>query len=423
MDRLARTREGRLLTTVDKIYLWGIIIISSNCFGLYQKIEPLTQIYFTDMITIVLLCSSTLYLCLHLRGIRFVLFKSTHTRKFAQTLLLITLAETVLSFVRYGEVQSFVSTIRESIVPLAIVATFFSLKKIVERDGIEYLIYVIIITSIICSCIAILAYVLLDTTGNNFFNLDVENYSFYRYNKPHFMIGAMIVVPATLFSWILRLNKNKDYLTVLSLILGLFHIIIIGKTRTLIAFTLITMIIVYIYITKKSKNFKIVVMVACVFVYLILEKNMLIESISVLFTDNSVTFRLNAIEFYLDQVAKHPLFGMGFIGRSNESLKHLLYGPKNQYYRTDVGFVGFMNEFGLVGAIWFINLVIYACRVVKRVLKNNGLKNDAMFAWVFLIFIVISSINLFSVDPFRIIYLPLILVLLRNLESKDKNMI
>lgn len=423
MERVISSQEKSKLTTLDKIYVWGIIIISSNFLGLYQKIAPITQIYFTDMIAIALLCISALYLFLHARGIHFVIFKRTHTRLYAQFFLLITIMEIFFSYMRYGEVQSFVSTIREAIIPLAIVVTFFSLKRIVEREGVEYLIQVMIIIAVICSCVAIIAYVLLDTTGNIFFNLDVNNYSFYRYNKPHFMIGAMIVVPATLFSWILVLNRNREFLTILELVLGLFHIIFIGKTRTLIAFTLITMIIVYTYITKKSKNFKIAIICTCVIIFFILQGSMLIETISLLFTDNSVTFRLNAIEFYLAQVVKHPLFGMGFIGSTNEALKTLLYGPKNQFYRTDVGFVGFINEFGLAGAVWFISLVFYACRVVKRALKADGLKNDAMFAWVFLIYIVISSINLFSVDGFRIIYTPLLLLLLRNLEVSNKNVV
>lgn len=79
----------------------------------------------------------------------------------------------------------------------------------------------------------------------------------------------------------------------------------------------------------------------CVILFVVVESTV-INSLATLFSDNSVTFRINAIGFYIEQIKTRPLFGMGFIGRGNILLKTLLYGPKTQYYRTDVGFIRFL---------------------------------------------------------------------------------
>lgn len=405
------------LTKVDKAYLWISIIVASNFFGLYQKIAPVTQVYFTDMIAIVLLILSLIYSFIHPSNWKFVLYKKLGTESLMQCFFLITIIEILLGVFYYGDQQSFFSTFKEACVPLAMVTLFFSWRNIVKRRGMEYIINTIIKVSIICSVLAIIAYVLLDKTGNNFFNLDVNNYSFYRYNKPHFMMGSMVVVPAIIFAWVKQLGGCREKYNIIAIILNLIHIIIIGKTRTLITFIVIILIITYIYTTKKSKNLKLCVTLLCVILFVVVEGSTVINSLATLFSDNSVTFRINAIGFYIEQIKTRPLFGMGFIGRGNILLKTLLYGPKTQYYRTDVGFIGFINEFGFIGGIWFLVLMIYAYKKVRNALKKNGIPQIIAYTESFFLFLVISSINLFAIDGFRLIYLPLFISLINCIEN------
>lgn len=407
------------LPMIDKIFVWSSIVIASNFFGLYQKIAPLTQIYFTDMISFCLCAICGIYLLLNYQK-KLVIYKRLRTESLAQTLLVITFIEVLLTTVYYSDNQSFVATVKEALMPLGVALLFFSWRKIADHGGLNYLIKTILKVSIVCSCFAIIAYLLLEKAGNNFFNLDVSNYSFYRYNKPHFMIGSMIVVPATIFAWMNLINRNRNRLNVATVALGMIHIVIIGKTRTLIAFTLMTMVVTYIYLTKKSKNLKLMVAICCGIGFVGIEASTIVKTIGELFLDNSVTFRLRAIEFYLDQVWKRPLFGMGFIGSGNEALKYTLYGPQMQFYRTDVGFIGFLNEFGIIGALWFFILMAYAIKLVTRSLKRNDAYEEKLYAWGMVFFVGVSAVNLFFVDVFRIVYAPLLLVLIYSLEKRER---
>lgn len=408
------------LASIDKIYIWACIIVASNFFGLYQKIAPITQIYFTDMIAMTLLALSLGYLFIHLSNLKLVLYKKLNTKSLMQSFLFIIIIEIMLGILRYGAKQSIMMTIKEAFVPLAMVAIFFSWEIILKHKGIEYIINTLIKVSIVCSVFAIIAYILLDKTGNNFFNLDVNNYSFYRYNKPHFMIGSMIVVPAMIFAWVNQLEGCKEKYNIIAVVLNFIHIIVIGKTRTLITFIIITLVIIYIYTTKKSKKFKLCVTFVCVVLFAIIEGSTIVTSIAVLFADNSVTFRINAINYYMNQIKSYPLFGMGFIGQGNNLLQTLLYGPKMQYYRTDVGFIGFINEYGLVGGTWFILLIIYAYKKLKLAVKKIGKNKIVTYAASFLFFLVISSINLFAIDGFRLVYLPLLMSLISYIEYSIK---
>lgn len=405
------------LANVDKIYIWISIIVASNFFGLYQKIAPITQVYFTDMIAIVLLILSLIYLFIHPSNRKIVLYKKLGTESLMQCFFLITIIEIILGIFYYGDQQSVFTTFKEACGSLAMVTIFFSWRNIVRRKGLEYIINTLIKVSLICSIFAIIAYILLDKTGNNFFNLDINNYSFYRYNKPHFMMGSMVVVPAIIFAWIKQLEGCKEKYNTIAIILNLIHIIIIGKTRTLITFIVITLTIAYIYTTKKSKNFKLCVTLLCIISFIIVEGSTIINSLAILFSDNSVTFRINAIGYYIEQIKTRPLFGMGFIGRGNVLLKTLLYGPKTQYYRTDVGFIGFINEYGLIGGTWFVILIIYTYKKLKLALKRIGKTQIVAYAESFLLFLVISSINLFAIDGFRLIYLPLFMSLINYIEN------
>lgn len=408
------------LTKLDKMYIWICMIIASNFFGLYQKIASLTQVYFTDMIAITLLVISIGYLIIRPFNRKLILYKKLNTNVLAQSWILIIIIEIILSSFYYGNKQSIIMTLKEAFVPLAMVTAFYAWKNVSRREGIEYIIDTLIKVSMVCSIMAIIAYILLDKTGNNFFNLDVNNYSFYRYNKPHFMIGSMVVIPATIFIWIKILEKNRDKWNVIMLILNLIHIIIIGKTRTLISFVVITLLIIYVYFTKKTKKIKICVTILSVFVFALIEGSTIISSLSTLFNDNSVIFRINAIGFYMQQIKSHPLFGMGFIGRGNVLLQTLLYGAKMQYYRTDVGLIGFMDEYGIIGAIWFLTLILYSYKKLKFTIKKNRKDRIVIYASSFLFFIVISAINLFAIDGFRLIYLPLFMSLLNNIENNTK---
>lgn len=398
-----------------KFYIWITIIVGANFFGLYQILAPITQIYFTDMICLVLFPISLIYLFHNSNGV-IVIDYHISARTFTYLFLLIALVEIILSGLRYREYQSGFELIKESLVPITIIVLSFAWHKAANIVAVEYIIQVLEKVAIICSVMGIVAYVLLDKFSNNFLNLDITEFSFYRYGKPHFMIGAMVVVPALLFSAVKIINKKADSLDYVCFIFGMVHVVGIGKTRTLIVYIFITILITYVFKTNRTSAVKIVVVIMAISVYITMEASILIQNARIMFEDNSLVYRLEAIEYYLKQLMNHPLFGMGFISSGNVNLQSLLSGIHHRFYRSDVGFIGFINQYGCIGGFWYICMIIYLFKVYKRnKYLGNNLTNK--YLGTFLLFIVLSSTNLSAFDSFRIIYYPILFLLVSEKED------
>lgn len=60
--------------------------------------------------------------------------------------------------------------------------------------------------------------------------------------------------------------------------------------------------------------------------------------------------------YYFNGFMQHPIMGQGFIKPINSALTTLLYGPYGFYYLEDVGIVGCLFTFGLVGVFFYRDL-------------------------------------------------------------------
>ena len=406
----------------EKRYMWLVIFVCSNMLGLYQILSQYTQIYFTDMICILLGILTLLYEGVYkFKDYRF-LGKRVNIRTFTWFLLLWTIVEIFYTTLRYGNSQSFIVTVQASLFCLIPAIVSFAFINIEKKDAAaDFMVEWIIKIGTVCSIVAIIAYFLLVTSGSNFFNLDVENYSFIRNGRPHYMVGAMIVVPATVFLWNKLITKEINTSVVLGFIINCIHVFYIGQTRTLMAYVLITFGVSFIGAKKRNKAVRFFIIFGSIILYILSEFNSFSTITGELITNNSVVYRLEAISFYTQQIAKNPILGMGFVGNTNTQLNTLLYGAYNRYYRTDVGLIGFVNGVGILGLIWFIAFVIYGFMRINR--TKNHYQND--YIWLctfsFLIFATISSINLFIIDSYRLFYFPILALLIGKYESMRDN--
>ena len=71
----------------------------------------------------------------------------------------------------------------------------------------------------------------------------------------------------------------------------------------------------------------------------------------------SITGRLAMYAYYFNGFMQHPIMGQGFIKPINSALTTLLYGPYGFYYLEDVGIVGCLFTFGLVGVFLFLTFI------------------------------------------------------------------
>ena len=129
--------------------------------------------------------------------------------------------------------------------------------------------------------------------------------------------------------------------------------------------------------------------------------------------DPGIMVRFRAIDHYLAQFRAYPLTGIGLISNSKSIPGwELLYGPRGQYYRSDVGAVGLINEFGLLGLFWVIWFLLSSFRragrssaVLPRVIRS------------LVVFLTVSMVNLSMMDPGRCMYIFLVCTFLETLPA------
>ena len=404
------------LKTSNKFYIWCIAIIASNFFGLYNIASKYTQVYFTTAISFLLCIISLFIICVNIRHVKYRVSKKRKVDRYVALFLIWIVIECFVSLVKYSETQSIIFTIKESLFCFAIVCLYYALNDIIKhRTDFEFLVDVLIKVSIVCSVLAIVALEIYSRTGNNIMGLDVENYSFIRNNRGHFMIGEMVVIPATVFLWCRLITGKYSFWNIIVLVLNLIHIVYVGQTRMVISIVLTIMVLSYLVVSKRSKKFKILIFILLLIMLVVWEIQTIKNEFYSLLIDNSVSYRLSAIEFYIDQILHKPIFGMGFISATNNSLSSLLYGPLHRFYRTDVGLIGFVNCLGVLSSIWYVSLLLYAIRMIKNA---RGSIDVRFFEYVFSysLLMILCSINLFPIDGFRVIYFPIYMILIRLLE-------
>lgn len=106
---------------------------------------------------------------------------------------------------------------------------------------------------------------------------------------------------------------------------------------------------------------------------------------------------------------------MGFIStKKTLSGWNLLYGDSGIYYRGDVGVIGLLNAYGIVGFIW-------SCLFLKRI-YNSAVDNTtySLSLKFIVIYFVISWANLSFMDAERLLYM-IIPVMMSILISNNIN--
>lgn len=404
---------------LNKIFIWYVVIIASNLFGFYNVIAKYTHIYFSLAISFLLSIVSLIMIGIRKKrfGMRVSLKRCIN--RYAALFLFWVMVELAISYIRYSDSQSLVSTAKESLFCFAPIFIYYAFSyTITDEKDFDYLVDVLINVSVVCSILAIVALAVYSQYGNNFLGLDIDNYSFIRNNRGHFMVGSMVVIPATVFLWVRIIKGAHGFTNCVYMVLNLIHVVYIGQTRMLIAIMLIVIVLSYLVVSKRSITVKVLLLIALIVSVTMSEYQAIREKIFASLLDNSVSYRLAGIQFYFAQILKNPILGMGFIDSTNSALKPLLYGPLHRFYRTDVGFIGFVDCLGILAGIWFISLLVYS---IKMTFKTKA-KIDVRFyeyCLSYSLLIVLCSISLFPIDGYRILMLPIYMIMMRLLEKKN----
>lgn len=290
---------------------------------------------------------------------------------------------------------------------------FITLYYLYTNKAYHKLVNFLIVCSVILTSLFIIQYFLLNR-GVIFLNLTLDRLRFgeYRIYQLGDFVNFMVVIAAgVLLKGKEKISKKNYYLTIACLLLGVFHIIFVAKTRSALVIVILSIFIMMIYKWRKD-ILKFVVGTASLSIIIILfsltpTAKAYVESFGVY--DASVSARERAIDLYMSQFYENPLLGMGFIrGVEGTDLYYLLRGTSGNLTRTDVGFIGYLNTFGIIGAILFVLLFFKVFRVILFLISKKIMINYLEVLGLFGFF-TLSSVNLIAFDPQRIFYFVLYL--------------
>lgn len=166
--------------------------------------------------------------------------------------------------------------------------------------------------------------------------------------------------------------------------------------------------------TKKIDiGFRLIGIFSIIFVILFasLKFDSIFSSISSYFEDDAgIMIRFKTIEYYWNHILEKPLFGYGFITANRQTATYsIMSGIGGYYFRDDVGIVGFLDQFGFLGGVWFISLVVNMLKYGKRASRNK-LFGQYLF-WIGILFILtIPTLIFVSFGSISSIVIPTVMI-------------
>ena len=134
-------------------------------------------------------------------------------------------------------------------------------------------------------------------------------------------------------------------------------------------------------------------------------------------SSGSVYARVYSIHYYLSEFAKRAVFGIGLLpdDKTNATIRIALHGEKEYANTTDIGIIGYLFQFGIVGILLLIWLTKYVIKEIRNCIYKDELYYIVVSCWIY---IILSSSTLIVFDTQRIVMLPIILYFTFILNNK-----
>lgn len=134
--------------------------------------------------------------------------------------------------------------------------------------------------------------------------------------------------------------------------------------------------------------------------------------------NKACSFSVAMYAYYFNGFMQHPIMGQGFIKPINSALTTLLYGPYGFYYLEDVGIVGCLFTFGLVGVFLFLTFITKGMKTIISGYKDRSIFSDSVVLGVFM-FLVFTMPTLFLFDYARNGFLMFVLLFMTPKSERN----
>lgn len=318
--------------------------------------------------------------------------------------------------------QSFFSSFTASYYYYLIILYYYLVTLITDKSETLRMFTFIITLSGIYSFLLILQDLLLNkeiefmNIGDTGLGVEVGNnlLGFLRIKAPADFIafGTMVIIVYML------IDSKKTKQNLIPLTINTVYLVVVSQTRMYIITILILEIFMVLYkVNKINKVFTVVFMYIVGFFGIAM-----IPKIFSTFINGerktSYTVRIEAINFYFNEISLRKIVGIGF--PNTFSTEYLLHGGMlnilgYQYYLDDIGILGFIVTFGVVG---YIILGIFIIQLIREFMRTP----NKLVSLVPISYILLTSISLSLVNVQRIIYLPFILFIISFIRNEgDKH--
>lgn len=266
----------------------------------------------------------------------------------------------------------------------------FRLKKISLNDFIQ----VLFIFCIIYICICILQYFLTNTIQFTY----SMNSGATRYNEPRYYFEYGLVVFVALISMDFFVRKSKLKYLIIPILVGYFSIVICKARMLTIAFLISLLFIVFFSkIIYKRKRIYIGIGLIFTFIFLLSDfgtdiiNNILVGSESTTYTLGIREIGRNYYFSLLTKSLRDFVFGFG-VPNIHNKVAQQISGNLDKIYTVDNGIFGVMFQYGFIGILLWLLIIILNIRMSYKIYKNYNIS-------FYLAFIVFDIIGFITLEP------------------------
>lgn len=389
-----------------KAYIIIYLLFTSELFGFYRNFKLFSSLGVNDFIYVMLIM---LTLASFISSKKYTLPKPNSRNKLwiFYSFALITICNIVYSYYKHHQTITQVLSVSYLffVIPLVGVYLYRMIKSSNDCDYVEDAIVKFATAVAVISLIQVLLH---------FVNIDIlAAVNGERYLTARIQIGQQIQICGLFIAYTkMRTAPNNRKYQIITLLLVLSFIFAIS-TRGLWIY--LTACLAFYEIQRRKKHVNYYVIALTVITIILIVYNMIDEEGAVAMLDsgdNHVLMRMRTMNLYFNQVVEDPLFGLGFIKPIEGTDSYdLVMGDWGRAFRGDVGLLGFVNTFGVVGLTWFIFIVRAMIVKLKVLMKlSNTLYAGPYLAYLF--FAIVGSVTFSIFANSQLMMFPIMFVLL-----------
>lgn len=283
-----------------------------------------------------------------------------------------------------------------------VILAYFLFNLFISKFGIKKLFNIIIILSAINIFLCWIQFLLL-FAGKVFLHLNSENIRFgtIRINE----ISDSLVCMGILISFYEIITHTKHWVKLKYFVCigGFSGCVFVGKGRVIIVALFVAGVIMLI--DRYHKNFYSIIGIATIIVVFVLL--FLATPVGRMFywsmgdgENDTGSIRADEIEYYNEQTMNKLLVGVGFIRDIDDEMSDYLRNGGHWYTRTDVGIWGIANELGLIGAVWYIFVLLKMIGQLRFIKKSKDSNYCVLLGMITLI--LAYTPTMIMLNPYRI---------------------